>query len=437
VNLLAITNVTLFPNEGQPTAGIFFANLLLRLRRHLERIVVVTPRAYVPLPLRHLDAFSWQRRVRPRQCWQGIEVYRPTYLSTRPHRHLWFQSRMFLRSAWELCRALHRRFRFDIVLGNGLGVAAHTAQRLADEIGTPSVSWAIGSDVHTAMRLTAENTRLVRHNVRYSDLVLTVCDALRRMIRQTCPHAGNVHVFYRGIGLEGLRTLPDRLAVRKRLGLDPGRTYLLAAGSVVRNKGAREFYEAFRQLAARWGRLCAVWVGDGSEAQTIRRRAGEDHLADRLTITGWRCRREVLDYMVAADLLALPSYAEGLPNVVVEALAARLPVVATDVGGVREVLVDGITGLVVPPRDAPALAGAIGRVLQQPQWAEEMAARGRRFVLEYFDVDRNAAVLFSIFQRLVSGASCEGPIPACAGAAAGCLPMDLAAERLAGKARDA
>ncbi|MCX5653871.1 MAG: glycosyltransferase family 4 protein [Planctomycetota bacterium] len=426
LRILVIVGAHLFPNRARPTAGGFFANLLLRLRRLSERVVVVVPTAYVPAWFRKIPRLASYAQVKRYEVWNGIEVYRPPYFSIRSRRHMWFQSRSFALAAAPLCESLHARHRFDLVLGNGFGAPAHAAQYIARQLRRRSVCWAIGSDVHTLPRLSDENRRLLRHNVRHSSIVLTTSEALRRDILALSPDARNVHTFYRGIDLDDLRLCADRATARAAFGLAADRTYMLTAGDVHRNKGSEEFYSAFRSLAGRRPGLAAMWIGDGDETANLRRRAQEDGLADRFTITGKVPRPEVLRYMRAADVMAFASHAEGLPNVVMEAMACGLPVVATRVGGTPEIIADGVTGLLVPAQDGTALADGVVRLLGDRDRSRRMGNRARAFIHTYFDVDRNAPVLVSVLERIAAGGLPEAPFPPCANVPPGRLPIHFA-----------
>lgn len=425
MKILVITSAQTFPSDGRPNAGIFFANLLKRLEVLVDKIMVVSPVAYVPSPLQHSRKFSKHRLIRAHQWWCGIEVFRPQFLSFSNNRHLWIHSRSFCRSSMRLCCSLHRGHRFDIVAGYGFGAPAHAAQCVAKALGLRCVSWAIGSDVNTVSGYSDENARLFRHNVRYTDLILTESDALRRAVIGACPWAKHVHTYYKGIDLEGFKESPSRNALRRELGMAEDRTYMLSAGSVARVKGVDEFYEAFKMLALRRLELAAVWVGGGPAVHQLRNLALKDGLSDRFMVTGHLPRQSVLRFMQAADLMAFPSHAEGLPNVVMEAMAAGLPTVATDVGGTSEVIANEATGLLVPAKNISALADAVERMLEAPQQAQRMALRGRELILKHFDVDRNAPVALSILRHVVSGGPLHLAQPACAGIRVGRLPIDL------------
>jgi len=419
----------LFPSPSTPLAGDFFANFLVRLRGQEIVPVVVSPVPYVPMIATRLSRFSQYRSVEHHGYWEGLEVWRPCYLQAVPGgRRLWSYSRLSRLAVMPLCHALHRRHRFQLVVGYGFGPDADAAQAAAASMGLRSVSWAIGSDVHTLPQASDENARLLRHSVRHNTMVVTESDALRRTLLDYCPWARNIHPFYKGIDLDILREPPPRAALRSQLGLATDRTYMVSAGSALATKGVHEFYAAFRQLAGERPDLAALWVGGGPEEAALRDRARQDGLAERVTVTGMVSRPLALRYMYAADLMAFPTYAEGLSNAVMEALAAGLPIVTTDVGGDREVVAHEVTGLLIPAKDVAALVGGIRRILNNGDWARRMGAAGRRLILDHFDVDRNASVGAALLRHVASGGDPTAAIRACANVLPGQLPMDKARE---------
>jgi glycosyltransferase involved in cell wall biosynthesis len=106
--------------------------------------------------------------------------------------------------------------------------------------------------------------------------------------------------------------------------------------------------------------------------------------------------------MYALDILVLSSQWEGLPNVVLEAMAAGKPVVATNVGACAEVVVNGETGWIVPPQNPPALAEAVLRLLKDPELAGTMGRRGRRRVEEHFTVDKMVHRTEAVYEQVLS-----------------------------------
>lgn len=424
MKLLIITTARLFSSATTPSVGgCFFVRFVEEMMGCGLKPTVVTPR---PLfgELFQILKETPEYILPDHSRWNGTDIYRPTYFSLALTKRMRFQARNFRWAAVSFCKKLHRQDPFHLVVGYGFDVAAHTAAAVARTLGLRSVAWAIGNDVHTTPNLSRQNASLLQENVAATDLVLTESADLRRLLLERCPSAPNVHTYYKGISLEEMRKPVDRAALRTKLGLAPDKTYMLSAGHLGTAKGVWEFYGAFKALAASHPRLCAIWVGGGPEFKGLQQRATEDQLFERFSITGFRPRPTVLQYMQAADLMAFPSHAEGLPNVVMEALAAGLPVVATDVGGTREVVATGHTGILVPPKDANSLAKAVEQMLQDPTSARQMGQRGRQLIHTHFDVQRNAPVALEILRHIADGGDAKQPVSPCADTAPGHLPVE-------------
>jgi glycosyltransferase involved in cell wall biosynthesis len=166
-----------------------------------------------------------------------------------------------------------------------------------------------------------------------------------------------------------LPDLPDHSEARSRLGLN-GFT-LAAAGRLTRQKALPDALEAVSRAEG----VSLVLAGDGPERAALERRASEPDLAQRVRFAGALSRDEVLTLFRGADAALLTSTWENLPHSVVEALAVGTPVVATAVGGVPEVVRDGENGLLVPPGDVDAIAGAIGRLVADEHLRAALAGR--------------------------------------------------------------
>jgi glycosyltransferase involved in cell wall biosynthesis len=161
---------------------------------------------------------------------------------------------------------------------------------------------------------------------------------------------------------------------------------ILYVGRLDVNKGLREMMAAVSRLASGHPRLQLVVVGEGLFEKELRELAGQAGLSGRVRLPGACSSSEVAQWMTASDVFCLPSYSEGCPNVLVEALACGRPVVATAVGGIPE-LVTANCGILVPPRDADQLADALAAALQR-HWDEPAIAR--QFLRGWDDVAAEA-----------------------------------------------
>jgi glycosyltransferase involved in cell wall biosynthesis len=186
----------------------------------------------------------------------------------------------------------------------------------------------------------------------------------------------------------------------------PGRR-LLFVGRLAAVKGVAVLLEAFARVLAADNGARLTLVGDGVERPALEARARELGLGDAVEFVGYRSQDEVADELARADLFVLPSFAEGVPVVLMEAMAARLPVVASRIAGIPE-LVTEASGRLVPPGDPEALADAIAALLADPDLRREMGAAGRAHVMAEFNQATEAARL----DALLSGTAGEGLRPA-------------------------
>ncbi len=172
------------------------------------------------------------------------------------------------------------------------------------------------------------------------------------------------------------------VGMRQRLGFGPEDPVLAVLGRLEPQKGHWVLLEALAALRRKFPNVRLVCLGEGSLRSELERRAQQLGLVGSVRFVGYRSN--VADWLAMADLTVLPSFYEGLPLVAIESLAAARPVVASAVDGTPEVIVDGKTGLTVPPGDARRLGEAIGRLLSNPQERRRLGHNGRQWVMEHF-----------------------------------------------------
>jgi glycosyltransferase involved in cell wall biosynthesis len=220
---------------------------------------------------------------------------------------------------------------------------------------------------------------------------------------------GRVRVIRNGLDLSRIGSsgpLPDR----HRLGLAPQGPVITTVANFAPMKGHRWLVAAMPRVLDRFPDATFVLLGDGKEARSIERLVACTGLASRVHFLG--SRADALRLMALADVVVLPSVtAEGLPLVCLEALALRRPVVATRVGGIPEVIEDRTTGLLVPPRDPPALAEAIVAVLSNPILAAQLGEQGCRLVSRSFRAEEMVRRTEKLYLEL-AGVAAPGGVPA-------------------------
>ena len=204
-------------------------------------------------------------------------------------------------------------------------------------------------------------------------------------------------------GVETARFLPNehaRQQLRTALGLLPHDIVVLTVGALTERKGHGTLFSAAYMLQERGVRLQYVVCGEGSLRPSLEAQVRTLGLQDMIHFPGFSS--DIPSYLAAADIFVHVPLWEGLGVAVIEALAAGLPVVASRVGGIPELIEDQVTGLLVPPQDAAALAVAIERLVHDPQSAKTLGTTGQTFVQAHFDVSVMARANESLYNELLA-----------------------------------
>ena len=268
------------------------------------------------------------------------------------------------------------------VVGAGLRVAAIVASERSVESAKPR--WRVRCD-----RLT---WRLAH---RWTVNAAAVAEVLRTRERVD---AGRIDVIPTGIDVTRFEPRPRDRAIRGAHGVQDTEQLIVCVGRLDRYKGHDHLLEAFAALARERPRARLLLVGDGRFREALTARARSAGLAERVRFSG--AVGDVRPALAAADVFVQASDEEGLPGAVLEAMAMGLPVVATDVGGTREAVNDGVTGLLVPARDAAALTAAVTRLLDDPGLAARFGSFGRKRVADEFSSEREVTLTDEVYRRL-------------------------------------
>jgi glycosyltransferase involved in cell wall biosynthesis len=246
------------------------------------------------------------------------------------------------------------------------------------------------------------NEAIDRRVLRHMDAVVSVSEAQAVRVRQAGVDPARVAVIRNAIDA-GAFDLPDPAYCRLLEGLfrRPPRRVVAAGGRLSPEKGFDLYVDAAAQVARRDAGVGFVLFGDGPLREALKQRVRRRGLQGRFVLAGFRA--DLRRFWPWCDLAVLSSHTEGLPVVVLEALAAGVPVVATAVGGTPEVIDDGRSGRLVPPGDVAALAGTIAEALADAPWRRQAGEFGRRRVQEEFSFEAQAAQYRELFARLVGG----------------------------------
>lgn len=283
------------------------------------------------------------------------------------------------------CRQVHAHFAL---------AQTEVAMAVAGLLGVPFSFTAHARDIYATPSALEEKIRAAR-------VVVTCTGYNVTHLRGLCPDVppARIRLVHHGVDVDAA----SRIAECRNLHAD-ARPVILAAGRLIDKKGFATLIDACAQLQAR-GRVfeCHIF-GTGPLMAELRRRADSAGLASMVELPGWAPAGQLRDAMGTAAVFAMPSRVaaggdrDGIPNVVLEAMAAGLPVVATDVSGMPEAVSDGVTGLLVEPDDANALAEALERVLSDTELSARLGAAARARIAEEFTLEVASSHLLALFR---------------------------------------
>jgi glycosyltransferase involved in cell wall biosynthesis len=357
-----------YPSAPAPHTGVpIFAQM--PFLRELAEIKVICPRSRYP-PLRFLQPRSYLYR----HAEQGYDLpyvdalHVPYYTLPVVGRAL--NGYLGGRAAFPAVRD----FKPDVILSYTIYPDGYGALGVGKRLGAPVVLFGIGSDIRNIGD--SVQKRLTQSALRRADYVLTVSHELRERALELGASAERSKAILNGCDTS-IFYPRDRAEARLRVGMSPRTKSIVFVGRLVPLKGLRELLEGLPQVAARIPDVEFTCIGEGPLGEELRARAAREDLAGRVRFIPAAKPPEIAEWMAAADLTCLASYTEGCPNVIVESLACGRAVVATNVGGIPE-LVHQTNGVLVKPHSPDDLARGLIEAFER-RWDEaEIAATSRR-----------------------------------------------------------
>jgi glycosyltransferase involved in cell wall biosynthesis len=366
LKLLFVSN--LFPDTAEPYRGLDNATLLHCLAERWE-IRVLAVRAVLPFAKRSWLPREQDAKLQPEYV---ATLYVPKFGSRWNHRLL--------------ARALRRRVRelraageFDVVLCSWLFPDGCAVAELAHELDFPFVAIAQGSDVHQYLKMPVRR-QIMMQLLPGAAAVITRSGELARLLGEAGLPGARLHPVYNGVDLELFRP-GDRGGVRQELGLPMDTPLILFVGNFyeVKNPSIPPRALALLPSAEFKAPPVLVMAGGGGLVERVRELADGLPVKDRVILAGRTDAAGIARYMQAADVLLLPSQNEGVPNVILEAFACGLPVVASRVGGISEVHPGDDFGRLVQPIQPEAFAQALREILLAPPNAARIRQHARQF----------------------------------------------------------
>jgi glycosyltransferase involved in cell wall biosynthesis len=236
----------------------------------------------------------------------------------------------------------------------------------------------------------------------FTDKIIALTELEKKdLIRFKVADAEKISLIYPGLELDRhLEINIEKDRMKQHFNITPHESIVGAIGRLEPVKGLRYFIEAAKEIAGQSANTKFIIVGEGSLRQKLQKQVKEAGLENKFIFTGWR--EDTPEILSILDILVLPSLNEAVGMILIEAQAVGVPIVASNVGGIPEVIRDGQTGILVPPGDPHSLARAINQLLADKQKRLNMSEAARAWIKDKFKPQDMADAVSSLYQELVS-----------------------------------
>ncbi|MBN1348680.1 glycosyltransferase family 4 protein [candidate division KSB1 bacterium] len=359
MKLLIISKM--FPNRLEQTFGKFVLDETIELAK-MHDVRVIAPIPWFPrLPIfpkwYHFSLIPQQDTI------NNIPVYYPRYIVT-PKIGRSFYGRNYIRGIRRTVARIWSHFQFDLILAHYAYPDGYSAAYYKKLYKRPLVLKLHGSDINEDLDIRGLRKGTLRA-LQKADLLVPVSRALKEEMLSEGIAAEKIKVINNGINKSLFRRM-DRAECRRRLNLPPDKQLILYVGYLDPVKGVPLLIDGFQNYLNLGGNNTdLLLVGDGELREEVKQKINQMNLNQHVKLMGNKSHEQIPLWMNACDALCLSSYFEGYPMVLIEAKSCGLPIVATDVGGIKEILHDDASSRIVPRGDAMAIGRGIQQVLQQ------------------------------------------------------------------------
>ena len=376
--------ISKYPNALNPMDGGPYKNIAEIIVRKGIAITVVAPVPFVPPFLCYFSNKLKIYKDTPHyEVKTGIKIIRPKYFVYpkhlhygMPHKFMFYAIRHIFAQKPDLIHA-HYAYPFGML-----------ALELSKYWNIPYLLTLRGCDVNLYPYYNNQSDYRFKKAVLGAVKVFAISNSLADRTKELTGRKPKVISI--GVNLSSYENLPDKPALREKLELPHDKFIVLYAGHFIKAKGIVELLQAIKTIQKD---VLGIFIGYGPLENLIKSSKG-------VISKGLQPHSLIPLFMKAADVLVLPSYREGLGNVLVEAGAAGLPVIGSDVGGISELLADG-RGILIKPGSAEAIVEAINKVRSDYQSALQRAGKLKKYVEKHYNVNKNAEIIINEYKNLI------------------------------------
>ncbi|MFC4077394.1 glycosyltransferase family 4 protein [Salinithrix halophila] len=357
MNVLVISHM--YPNPANPMAGIFVHNQIKAMKEEGIECRIISPIPHFPF----YPKWSGYRKFPQTAMMDGIPIH---YVPT-----LMFPGGLFFSAygyfyykalAGEIAE-IREHFPFDIIHCHTIFPDGYAGAKLKQSFSIPLVTTIHGSDIRLYPYRSTRVYRRTEQALRMNDHIITVSEQLKWDTQKIVPGVEATTIYN---GFDPQRFYPFcQKEARQKLGVPEGVKSILFVGNLYKVKGLGDLLRAFSQVAEQHPEVCLYLVGDGPLRGELKQQARESGVEEQIHFVGRKPHEEIPVWINSSDVVVLSSLSEGMPSIILEAMGCGKPVVATDVGGISEILQHRRTGFLVKPGEPKELARYLSILLTE------------------------------------------------------------------------
>ncbi len=391
----------MYPNKIKPNYGNFIHNQVKHLTTLGCDIRVICPVPYAPSFLKVKAKWRYYGEIPSFDVIDNIPIYYPRYITPPGH---WFHGlagySMYKCIKNKVDSILHD-FTPHIIHTHTATPDGYTGLLLKKRYKIPMVCSLRGSDINLYPfrdKLTMFITKKVLSN---ADQIISVSHALEKTAEEIVMPLKQIRVLHNGCDfINNSFKEDDRVKIRKNIGISDNESVIIFVGALMRDKGVYELINAFTKISAKHPAVQLIILGEGPENNSLNKIISNNRLNNKIHLIGSHPHDEVYLWLKASDLFVLPTYNEGLPNALLEAMACGLPVIASKVGGIPEVVKDGENGILIAAKNAGALYQALDQMLLNVNLSKGMGKKGKELIENEFTWESNAKKMTDLYESL-------------------------------------
>lgn len=393
MRVLMISHI--YPSRMDSVYGSFVHSQVKALQEQGCAVQVMAPTALAPFPLYVLKD-KWRRfHETPRQDnYQGVDVVYPRIIRTPGAALFELSGLNYYYALKGLVLERHQERPYDLIHAQVAYPDGWAAARLAEELNLPLVLTLHGQELQKIVNWSAKLKRLVQDTLAQAAAVVVPSVKMQALARQHGVEDARLHLVYNGLDPLPPADLPRDIKEKIR-----GAQVLLSVGRLEREKGFQYNIQALHILREKHPELVYLLVGDGAYRRNLEEEVKSLDLADRVIFVGYQPREKVGAFYANSHVFSMPSKDESFGIVYLEAMAAGLPVIATEGEGIAPLLEENAVGRLVTHGDAADLAGKISELLD-PEVAGKLGQKGQE-VAAAFTWERSARNLLDVYKAVV------------------------------------